>query len=83
MPPREVFRAAQQAAGMYKASVGPRNGYSSVVFLRLPTRIIARPTAIRASKFLGFFQSLPHVVITFTSARGLLDSRSQRSPQCF
>lgn len=53
MPSREVFRAVQHTASVHKASMGARNGYSNAVVLRLPNRIIERPTAIRAPNFLG------------------------------
>ena len=58
MSSREVFRAVQHAAGVHKASMGARNGYSSAVFPRLPTGVIERPTAVRAPKFLDSFNPL-------------------------
>ena len=36
MSSREVSRVVQHAAGVHKASMDARNGYSSVVFPRLP-----------------------------------------------
>ena len=63
---REVVRAVQHAAGVHKASIGARNGYSNAVFLRLSNIIFERPTAIRAPKFLGFLQSSFHALIPFT-----------------
>ena len=32
MPSRKVWRAVQHTAGVQKASMGARNGYSSVIF---------------------------------------------------
>ena len=52
MPSREIFRAVEQIAGVHKASMGIRNGYSSVIFLRRPI-IIERPAAVlRAPKII-------------------------------
>ena len=77
MSSREVFRVVQHAAGVRKASMGARNGYLSVVFRRLPTSVIERPTAVRAPKFLGLLQSPFNVLTTFTLTRGLLYTRGQ------
>ena len=75
MSSREVFRAVQHAAGGHKASMGARNGYLSVVFPRLPTRVIERPTAVCALKFLGLLHSPFNISTTFTLTRGLLYTR--------
>ena len=77
MSSREVFRAIQHAAGVHKASMGARNGYPSVIFPRLPTRVVERPTAVRAPKFLGLLQSPFNILTTFTLTRGLLYTRGQ------
>ena len=39
MPSREVFRAVQHAACVHKSSMGARNGYSGVVFVRRPPEL--------------------------------------------
>lgn len=77
MPSSEVFRAVQHAAGVHRAPMGTRSGYSSVVSLQLPNRIIERPTISCAPVVLGFLQSLFHVLIIFALAHGLLDIRSR------
>ena len=75
MSSREVFCTFQHAAGVHKASMGARNGYPSVVFVRLLTRVIERPTAVRAPKFLGLLQSPFNVLTPSTLTRGLLYTR--------